>query len=85
MTKSGGNSGLVTLTEEIRNGKLHFLCDVCSKRDSNAGFSCKFCENFESTFLTELKQSYNKVPSRHLVVPMLTIEAPEQCVKSVQS
>ena len=55
---------MVTLTEEMLNGKLHFLCGVCSKRDSNAGFSCKFCENFESTFLTELKQSYNKVPSR---------------------
>ena len=30
MTKSTGNCGLVTFTEEILNGKLHFLCSVGS-------------------------------------------------------
>ena len=29
MTKSAGNCGLVTFSEEIHNGKLHFLCSVC--------------------------------------------------------
>ena len=29
MTKSARNCGLVTFSEEIRNGKLHFLCSVC--------------------------------------------------------
>ena len=32
MTKFVGNSGLVTFTEEILNGKLHFLCSPGSRQ-----------------------------------------------------
>ena len=35
MTKSAGNCGLVTITEEILNRKLNFLCTVSTFFHSN--------------------------------------------------
>ena len=35
VTKSQFTADLVTFTQEILNGKLHFLCNVCSGQDDS--------------------------------------------------
>ena len=58
MTKPAETADLVTLTEEIFNGKLHFLCsescrNFIKKETLVQVFSCEFCEISKNTFFTQ--------------------------------
>ena len=46
---------LVTFTEEILNGKLHFLCREINQKQPN-GADCKIA----------IKKNFSKIPGKHL-------------------
>ena len=88
MTKSGGNSGLVTFTEEILNGKLHFLCSVTFpsvKTFLSKGFLRKFdlkAKNGKSIKRNEIstKKFSTKEMLWNKVAPKTVIRMYERCM-----
>ena len=50
---------MVTFTEEILNGKLHFLCSVYHVEQENFDISCKWLES--ETELYSMSEIYSKI------------------------